>query len=70
MKKLFILLTIISCNKVKMKVGECIQRPDEVFVWKIVNIQEDNLILVNQTTQKESAVTESKNQTWSKVNCL
>lgn len=66
----FILLTIVACNKQKIQVGDCIQRPDSPIIWSVAAINNSEVTMTNQTTKEEIAVVESLNDNWGIVNCL
>lgn len=64
------LLTIVACNKQKIQVGDCIQKPDSPIIWSVESVTESEVTITNQTTKQEIAVVESLNNNWGIVNCL
>lgn len=41
MKKYIMLLFLIACNSPNFKAGDCIQKPDEVYRWQVMKIEND-----------------------------
>ena len=66
-----ILLVLASCNSTNLKIGDCIQKPDEMTVWKITNKDDDNKASLIQTgidqkVEKQTTLSSS----WIITSCL
>ena len=70
--KLFLIqILFISCNdKKEFKVGDCIQKPDSVIVWKIKSKNKENYTLFQQQDKREPSIKTIKlKDIWTKSNC-
>lgn len=68
---LFSLIFITACKEQKsFQVGDCIQKPDSVIVWKIKAINDDNYTLHQKQDQREPDIKTIKLEgVWTKSNC-
>jgi len=63
-------LTSISCNQLDFKVNDCIQKPDESVVWKIVELKgKESTLVQSAKNAPEIARTEKLNSSWIKAKC-
>lgn len=61
------LLLVIGCSqKPEYKIGECFQKPDEAFVWKLQDADEKNFILQNKDNKIRK---QPELNGYSKINC-
>lgn len=64
-------LAFLSCDSPSFKVGECVQKPDSMIVWKVEEVSEDEIVLSqNQNPQMEESKTTSASKGWIKTECL
>lgn len=49
---LFISLAFYACNGQEYKVGDCIQRPDDVSAYKVEKVSDGKFELLNLATQE------------------
>lgn len=63
---LFILLTLLSvaCNSTKFKVGDCIQKPDSIIIYKVDSIAQDGYLLKNITDSQSDFVKSKFSEQW------
>lgn len=67
---LFFSFLSLSCNQLDFKVNDCIQKPDEAFVWKIVELKDKDATLVQSgKNAPEIARSEKLNSNWIKAKC-
>ena len=60
-----------SCNAPEFKVGECVQQPDSVIVWKITEVAGERLVLKqDQNPQLKKTQESSSGKGWIKTQCL
>lgn len=65
-----ILFIIAACNEPDFKVGECIQNPDSIIVWKIKSKKGKTYTLYqNQDKREPNLKTTELKGIWSKSNC-
>lgn len=49
-KTIFLLLILASCsNQAKFQTGDCIQKPDEVHKWKVLEKRENESLIEKHT---------------------
>ncbi len=67
-----LLFIISSCNKTSFKVGDCIQKPDEMTVWKVTTVDEKNdMGKLTQSGVSELVEKDTKlNSNWIITSCL
>lgn len=67
----FILLFLSSCDKAPtFKVGDCVQKPDSMVVWKVDEISKEKMTLVqNQNPQMEKSQETEPSGDWIQTSC-
>lgn len=66
------LSALLSCNNEenKFQVGDCIQNPDSIIVWKVKSINDGNYTLHQKQDKREPDIKTIKlDGIWSKSNC-
>ncbi|MCT4641725.1 MAG: hypothetical protein N4A33_05455 [Bacteriovoracaceae bacterium] len=67
---LSLLMLLIACNQqINLKSGDCIQKPDEIFVWKIISVESGSFSVINATKKEEAIMNKKSSGTWVKTNC-
>lgn len=72
MKTLLLLLSVltISCNSLEFKLNDCIQKPDENIIWKIVELKDKEATLIQSAENApEIAKPVTLNSSWIKAKC-
>jgi hypothetical protein len=73
MKAIFLILcftTLTSCNDVDLKVGDCMQKPDESVVWKITEMNEGVATTIRSGKNMPEDVREVQlDNSWIKTRC-
>jgi len=65
-----LLLFFAACNKESFKVGDCIQNPDSIIVWKVKKVEGDNYTLFqNKDKRVPNLKTIKLDGIWTKSNC-
>lgn len=66
----FAFLIFVACNEPDFKVGECIQNPDSIIVWKIKSKKDKVYTLYqNQDKREPNLKTTELDGIWTRSNC-
>ena len=70
--KIILFITLIlsaSCKTNQFKVGDCLQKPDSIEVFKIVKIEKESLKLISTREKESKEISANANSLWIKTNC-
>lgn len=65
---ILVLLTVSSCQKSNFQVGDCIQKPDEIFIYEIISVQ-DNTAELKPINGGKTASTDLSESMWTRSSC-
>lgn len=64
------LLLAFGCNNSSFQIGECVQKPDSMVVWKITELDKKTMTLTQEQNNQMPAMQTTGINGWIKTECL